>query len=96
MNQEKKLMKKIENDTKLNPINENVNNEEKNKLNEEINKEDMIIDFFQNYILVLENIDKVVPSITELLSSKNQTDVLESIDLFIVLHKLRIQSSEKE
>ena len=85
----------LENDTKINPINENVNNEEKNKLNEEINKEDMIIDFFQNYILVLENIDKVVPSITELLSSKNQTDVLESIDLFIVLHKLRIQSSEK-
>ena len=55
----------------------------------------MMIDFFKNYSQVLDNIDKVVPCITELLGSKNVSDVCESIELFVVLHKLRIQSADK-
>ena len=55
----------------------------------------MMIVFFKNYSQVLYNIDKVVPCIKELLGSKNVTDVCESIELFVVLHKLRIQSADK-
>ena len=88
-------IKFLHNDTNINKINEAINNEEKSKLNEEINKEEMMIDFFKNYSQVIDNIDKVVPCITELLGSKNVTDVCESIELFVVLHKLRIQSADK-
>ena len=88
-------IKFLDNDTNINKINEGINNEEKAKLNEEINKEEMMIEFFKNYSHVIDNIDKVVPCITELLGSKNVTDVCESIELFVVLHKLRIQSADK-
>ena len=53
----------------------------------------MVIEYFQNYKNVLKTIDKVIPLISQLLGSKNISDVQESIDLFIVLHKLRISSS---
>ena len=71
----------------------NVDNEEKTKLLEEVSKENMVIEYFQNYKNVLKTIDKVIPLISQLLGSKNISDVQESIDLFIVLHKLRISSS---
>ena len=68
-------------------------NTEKTKLLEDVSKENMVIEYFQNYISVLKAIDKVIPLISQLLGSKNISDVQESIDLFIVLHKLRISSS---
>ncbi len=67
--------------------------EEKNNLREEINKEQTIIDYFYNYKTVLKAIDEIIPLATQLLGSKNVSDVQETIDLFVVLHKLRISSS---
>jgi len=66
---------------------------EKNNLKEEINKETMIIEYFENYRSVLKAIDGIIPLSIQLLGSKNVSDVQETIDLFIVLYKLRISSS---
>ncbi|MCQ2817641.1 MAG: hypothetical protein MJ252_10285 [archaeon] len=67
--------------------------EEKAKILEEIEKQQMVIEYFKNYKEVLESIDSIVPLIGLLLNSKTTGDVQECIDLFIVLHKLRIPSS---
>ena len=67
--------------------------EEKNNLKEEINKEQTILDYFYNYKTVLRAIDEIIPLATQLLGSKNVSDVQETIDLFVVLHRLRIGSS---
>ncbi len=67
--------------------------EDKNNLREEISKEQTIIDYFYNYKTVLKAIDEIIPLATQLLGSKNVSDVQETIDLFVVLHKLRISSS---
>lgn len=66
---------------------------EKNKLKEEIGKEQIILDYFESYRTVLKTIDDIIPLATQLLGSKNLSDVQETIDLFIVLHKLRISSA---
>ena len=67
--------------------------EQKNNLKEEINKELMLIDYFENYKAVLKVIDGIIPLAIQLLGSKNISDVQETIELFIILHKLRISSS---
>lgn len=67
--------------------------EEKAKHNEEINKEQIVIEYFENYQTVLKSIDEIIPLTVQLLGSKNVSDVQETIELFIVLHKLRIGSS---
>lgn len=67
--------------------------DEKNKLREEINKEQTILDYFYSYKSVLKAIDNIVPLAIQLLGSKNFSDVQETIDLFVVLHKLRISSA---
>ena len=88
-------IKSLENDEKINPDNAEQNKEEKEVLNEEIAKEDTLIDYFKSFNEVLDNIDKVVPCVTELLSSRTISDVLESIDLFLKLNDYRVESSEK-
>jgi condensin complex subunit 1 len=67
--------------------------DEKNKLRDEINKEQTILDYFHSYKSVLKAIDNIIPLAIQLLGSKNFSDVQETIDLFVVLHKLRISSA---
>ena len=88
-------IKFLEKDDKLNPENKEQNKAEKDILNEEISKNDELIDYFKSFYEVLDNIDQVVPCVTQLLSSRTVSDVQESIDLFLTLHHYRIESSEK-
>ena len=88
-------IKFLENDDKINPDNAEQNKEEKEMINEEISKEDTLIDYFKSFNEILDNIDKVVPCVTELLNSKTSSDVQESIDLFLTLNHYRVESSEK-
>ena len=88
-------IKFLENDDKINPDNIEQNKVEKDALNEEISKNDELIDYFNSFYEVLDNIDMVVPCVTQLLSSRTVSDVLESIDLFLNLHNYRVESSEK-
>jgi len=88
-------IKFLEKDDKLNPENKEQNKAEKDILNEEISKNDELIDYFKSFYEVLDNIDLVVPCVTQLLSSRTVSDVQESIDLFLTLHHYRVESSEK-
>ena len=88
-------IKFLENDDKINPDNKEQNKDEKDILNEEISKNDELIDYFKSFYEVLDNIDQVVPCVTQLLSSRTVSDVQESIDLFLTLHHYRVESSEK-
>ena len=88
-------IKFLENDDKINPENKEQNKIEKDSLNEEISKNDELIDYFKSFYEVLDNIDQVVPCVTQLLSSRTVSDVQESIDLFLTLHNYRVESSEK-
>ena len=88
-------IKFLEKDDKLNPENKEQNKAEKDILNEEISKNDELIDYFKSFYEVLDNIDQVVPCVTQLLSSRTVSDVQESIDLFLTLHHYRVESSEK-
>ena len=88
-------IKFLENDDKINPENKEQNQAERNILNEEISKNDELIDYFKSFYEVLDNIDQVVPCVTQLLSSRSPSDVQESIDLFLTLHNYRVESSEK-
>ena len=88
-------IKFLEKDDKLNPENKEQNKAEKEILNEEISKNDELIDYFKSFYEVLDNIDQVVPCVTQLLSSRTVSDVQESIDLFLTLHHYRVESSEK-
>ena len=88
-------IKFLENDDKINPENAEQNKAEKDLLNEEISKNDELIDYFKSFYEVLDNIDQVVPCVTQLLSSRTVSDVQESIDLFLTLHHYRVESSEK-
>ena len=87
-------IKFLENDDKINPDNKEQNKVEKDILNEEISKNDELIDYFKSFYEVLDNIDQVVPCVTQLLSSRTVSDVQESIDLFLTLHHYRVESSE--
>ena len=88
-------IKFLENDDKINPENSEQNKIEKDLLNEEISKNDELIDYFKSFYEVLDNIDQVVPCVTQLLNSRSISDVQQSIDLFLTLHNYRIESSEK-
>ena len=88
-------IKFIENDDKINPANQEQNKVEKDLLNDEIAKNDELIDYFKSFYEVLDNIDQVVPCVTQLLNSRTVSDVQESIDLFLTLHNYRVESSEK-
>ena len=88
-------IKFLENDDKINPENKEQNQSERDLLNEEISKNDELIDYFKSFYEVLDNIDQVVPCVTQLLSSRSASDVQESIDLFLTLHNYRVESSEK-
>jgi condensin complex subunit 1 len=88
-------IKELDNDDKINPDKIEQNKAEKDALNEEISKNDELIDYFNSFYEVLDNIDMVVPCVTQLLSSRTVSDVIESIDLFLTLHHYRVESSEK-
>ena len=88
-------IKFLENDDKINPTNQEQNKVEKDLLNDEIAKNDELIDYFKSFYEVLDNIDQVVPCVTQLLNSRTSSDVQESIDLFLTLHNYRVESSEK-
>ena len=83
-------------DDKKHPEEKEQNKAEINLLTEEIEKNDELIDYFKSFYEVLDNIDQVVPCVTQLLNSRNVSDILESIDLFLTLHHYRVESSEKE
>jgi condensin complex subunit 1 len=67
--------------------------ESKQNLKDERNKEQVLIEYFENYKIVLKSIENIIPIAIQLLGSKNTSDVLETIDLFIILHKLRVRAS---
>ncbi len=66
---------------------------EKILIKEEIDKDSHILDYFSVYKNVIITINNIVPLAIQLLGSKNVSDVNETIELFIVLHKHRINSS---
>jgi len=66
---------------------------EKLTLKEEIEKDSHILDYFNVYKNVIVTINNIVPLAIQLLGSKNVTDVNETIELLIVLHRHRINSS---
>lgn len=66
---------------------------EKLALKEEVEKDAHILDYFNVYKNVIITINNIVPLAIQLLGSKNVSDVNETIELFIVLHKHRINSS---
>ncbi len=65
----------------------------KNEIKEEKEKFEMMIDHFNDYKKVITTINEIVPLIMQLLGSKNIGDVQESIELFVILNKLRVKSS---
>jgi condensin complex subunit 1 len=65
----------------------------KQNLKDERNKEQVLIEYLENYKVVLRSIESIIPIAIQLLGSKNTSDVLETIDLFIILHKLRVRAS---
>lgn len=66
---------------------------EKNLKKEEVEKEQQVIEYFSLYKKVIMSINNIVPTAIQLLGSKNNSDVTETIELFVCLHKLRINSS---
>jgi hypothetical protein len=73
--------------------NEEILNQEKILKKEEINKETEYLHFFDNYKRVVTSINRIVPIAILLIGSKNSSDVIQTIELIVSLHKFRINSS---
>jgi len=66
---------------------------EKLALKDEIEKDSHILEYFNVYKNVIITINNIVPLAIQLLGSKYVSDVNETVELFIVLHRHRINSS---
>jgi condensin complex subunit 1 len=72
---------------------EEILNQEKILKKEEIDKETEYLHFFDNYKRVVTSINRIVPIAILLIGSKNSSDVIQTIELIVSLHKFRINSS---
>jgi len=72
---------------------ENNSSHELEDLNEEKQKYIATAEFYEIYQKFLLQIEEIVPCLTQLLSSKNGSDVIESIKVLTALYKRRVNSA---
>lgn len=73
----------------------NENYEAISKLQDKIDSSNKFLQIFKEYKQMVILIDKIADIAKLLLGSKNQSDIVEAISLFVTLKKLNIQSSQE-